>query len=304
MLSRASRRLAIHSTFMVATHQPVPDPAPGKPLETGALVRIRDLYPRFTEKERLVADFVLSTTDLSHRTITQVVRASGASYGSVDRFCKRLGYSGFQDLKIHLAEDRAARRAARPARQGSGLFEEVSQQAFQDIRNTIELLSEEQVETAARSIARARFVLVCGLSSSAGTATGFHYRLARYGIPSCLAIDNHIQRHVAATLERRDVAVLFSFSGSTREIIATGRIAVASGAATIAITNHSESPLCEGSSITLNTGIESDPLDAEVASRVAVEFLVTLLFERVGELADNARGFLSKTFEATADRQL
>ena len=263
----------------------------GESLETGALVRIRDLYPRFTEKERLVADFVLSTADLSHRTITQVVRSSGASYGSVDRFCKKLGYSGFQDLKIHLAEDRAARRATSRARHSAGFVQKVSQQAVQDIQNTIELLSEKKLERAARAIAAARFVLVCGLSSSAGTATGIHYRLTRYGIPSCLAIDNHIQRHVAASLSSRDVAILLSFSGSTREIIATSHIAGEAGATTIAISNHSESPLSERSSMSLNTGIESDPLDAEIASKVAVEFLVTLLFERVGELVENARGF-------------
>ncbi len=290
--------------MVVPTLTPSAMRSSGEPKKAGTLVRIGDLYPSFTEKERLVADYVLSTADLSHRTITQVVRSSGASYGSVDRFCKRLGYSGFQDLKIHLAEDRAARRATRRAHHVTGFVEEISQQALQDIQNTIELLSENQLEQVGQAIAGARFVLVCGLSSSAGTAMSVHYRLTRYGIPSCLAIDNHVQRHAAATLSSRDVAILFSFSGSTREIIATSHIAREAGATTIAITNHSESPLCERASLALNTGIESDPLGAEIASRVAVEFLVTLLFERVGELVEDARGFLSKTFEATADRQL
>ena len=272
--------------------------------ETSCLVRIRDLYPQLTDKERLVADYVLTTDEIIHRTITQVVRSSGASYGSVDRFCKKLGYSGFQDLKIHLAEDLATRRATQGGHKEAGLVESVARQAVQEIRNTIQLLSDKELERAAEAISQARFVLVCGVSSSAGTAFGIDYRLTRYGIRSSVAIDNHMQRHVAAILSDQDVAILLSFSGSTREIIAAGRVAKESGAETIALTNHSESPLSELSSVLLTTGIESDPLDAEIASKVLVEFLITALFERLGKLLKNSRSTLTKTFEATADRQL
>ena len=80
---------------------------------SGSLVRLKALYPQFTGKEKLVADHVLTHEDIIHQTITQMVNASGASYGSVDRFCKKMGYSGFQDFKIHLAEDLALRKAYR-----------------------------------------------------------------------------------------------------------------------------------------------------------------------------------------------
>ena len=69
--------------------------------QTGCLVRINSLYGRLTGAEKRVADYIRSDDEVIYRTITQVVRASGASYGSVDRLCKKLGYSGFQPAQRH-----------------------------------------------------------------------------------------------------------------------------------------------------------------------------------------------------------
>lgn len=270
----------------------------------GCLVRIRSRYPQLTRTERRVADYILSNQDIVRETITQVARASGASYGSLDRFCKRLGYSGFQDLKIGLAEDLGRRRAHQVSNAPGDELEALASAAVRDVHSTLELLRGEGVQRAAQAIAGADFVLIAGLSSSAGTASGIEYRLTRFGIPSACAVDNHMQRHRAATLNPGDVAFLVSFSGSTREILATARIAKKSQATVISLTNHLESPVSELSDVRLVTGIESDPLGAEVASKVAVEFVVTVLFDRVARLLENSRAILVRTFEATADRQL
>lgn len=271
---------------------------------TGSLVRIKALYPQFTGKEKLVADHVLTHDDIIHQTITQLVNASGASYGSVDRFCKKMGYSGFQDFKIHLAEDLAVRKADRESDRSENFSGKTAARAIEDIKNTLQLSSEALIEEAAQAIMSARYVMIAGLSSSAGTAKGIEYRLNRYGIRATCIIDNHIQRHQAATLGREDVVFLISFSGSTKEILATGNIAKESKATIISLSNYIESPVSEIATISLVTGIESDPLEAEIASKVAVEFVITLLFDKIASLMKDSRQFLTKTFEATADRQL
>ncbi len=271
---------------------------------SGSLLRIKALYPQFTGKEKLVADHVLTHDDIIHQTITQLVNESGASYGSVDRFCKKMGYSGFQDFKIHLAEALALRKADRQSDKSGNILGKTAARAIEDIKNTLQLSSEARIEEAAQALSQARYVMIAGLSSSAGTARGIEYRLNRYGIRSTCIIDNHIQRHQAATLGEGDVVLLLSFSGSTKEILATGNIAKKSKATIISLTNYIESPVSEIAAISLVTGIESDPLEAEIPSKVAVEFVITLLFDKIASLMKNSRQFLTKTFEATADRQL
>jgi len=268
------------------------------------LLRIQTLLPQLTEKERDVALYILEHDEVIYQTITQVVKSCGASYGSVDRFCKKLGCSGFQDLKIALARDQSSRAASR-AEDGEGdPLQRAARAARRDIDCTLKLLDRAAVEKAARVLVKAEFVMVAGVSSSAGTALGIDYRLTRYGIASACLIDNHMQRHRAATLTSRDAAFLLSYSGSTREILATAEIAASSGATVIGLTNYAESPLAEAADICLVTGIRTDPLTAEIASKVATEFVVTALFESVARLKRNAMDVLTTTFEATADRQL
>ncbi len=270
----------------------------------GCLARINGLYSRLTEAERLVADYIRGQKEVIYQTITHVVKASGASYGSVDRFCKKLGYSGFQDLKIRLAEDLAARKVSEGGATSEDFVEWEAIQAKRDIDNTVQLISRDALRRAAQAIVRASFILVAGLSGSAGTAMGFDYRLGRFGLKSACYTDNHLQRHRAAALSERDLAVLFSFSGSTKEILATGKIARKTKATVISVTNSIESPVAELADETLISGIVNDPLGAEIAPKVAVEFVISLLFGLIEEYMEGSREMLSRTFYATADRQL
>uniref|UniRef100_UPI003F4E8896 MurR/RpiR family transcriptional regulator n=1 Tax=Klebsiella pneumoniae TaxID=573 RepID=UPI003F4E8896 len=43
--------------------------------------------------------------EIIHLSITEVAERSETSESSVVRLCKRLGYKGFQDFKIHLAKE-------------------------------------------------------------------------------------------------------------------------------------------------------------------------------------------------------
>jgi len=272
--------------------------------EPDTLVLIKSLYPQLTGKEQRVADYILNHNDVIYRTVTEVVRESGASYGSVDRFCKKIGCSGFQDLKIQLAEAFATLRAQEKEAESENYILATAKQSIREIQNTVQFLSKDKIDGVAQAIISSHFVLIAAISSSAGNALGIDYRFARFGIRSLAVIDNHMQRHRAATLTKNDVAFLISYSGSTKEIIATGEIAKKSGALVISLTNHLESPISELSDIKLNTGIESDPLGSEIASKVAVDFVVSVLFERIGQLLKKSRSILAKTFEATSDRQL
>ena len=268
-----------------------------------ALVRIRTLYNQLTNAEKLVADFVLDHEDVVYRSITEVASQSGAGYGSVVRFCKRLGYSGFQDLKIQLTKDLALRTAYQKDESNDPVIH-IQEQCFEDLRNTAQMIVPEQLEEAARMLLSARKVLVVGFASSAITAKEIEYRLTRFGILAVAASDDQVQRMRAVSLTPEDVLFMVSFSGTTKRIISAGEVAREAGAKTMCLTNFAQSPVSELSDIRLVTAVHIDPLRAEIVSRVPMAFVLDILFDQMLRLDEKTRETLEKTYKATADTYL
>ncbi len=272
--------------------------------ECSCLVKIRTLYPQLTKKEKQIADYILANDDVIYKTITELVQQSRTGYGSIMRFCKRLGFDGFQDFKIHLSQDQTRQKTAGAKEPEKDYPAKVADEACNDIRNTVQLLSGKDVDAAARALVRAGKTLLAGCGGSYITATEIEYRLARFGIPATAVCDNHMQRIRAAGLEKNDVAVLVSFSGSTKEIITVGEIARKKGATVIALTNFAQSPVASISDFTLVTAVRVDPIKAEVVSKVAIDFVLDVLFGRLAGLAKKSSNSLMKTYQAVSDRQL
>lgn len=280
---------------------------PPSPVQTsaGTVARIRTLYPQLTEKERLVADYVLSDPDVVYRSITEAVKRSGAGYGSVVRFCKRLGYSGFQDLKIQLTKDMAVRTAAKENETGEeGSLARLREACLENIRHTAQLLSEDTLTAAAKALLGAESVLVVGFGASGVTAKEVEFRLTRFGIRAISEPDSQLQRTRAVSLASNDLLFMVSFSGSTKDIILIGELASKVGATTLCLTNFAESPVAELSDIRLLTSVRIDPLRAEVASRVAASFVLDAVFDRMARLDTSVQKVLEETFNITADTYL
>src|SRR3990167_3476547 len=70
-----------------------------------ALARIRALLDALAPGARRIADYVLERPeDVLKMSVTELSEATQASEGSVVNFCQRLGLSGFQQLKLSLAQ--------------------------------------------------------------------------------------------------------------------------------------------------------------------------------------------------------
>lgn len=71
-------------------------------------MRIKSLTSTFSEKEKRIAEFILNEPEkVILGTINQVATEIDLADSTVFRFCKRLGYNGFQDLKIALASEQS-----------------------------------------------------------------------------------------------------------------------------------------------------------------------------------------------------
>ena len=74
------------------------------------------------------------------------------------------------------------------------------------------------------------------MGQSGVTALDAKYRFVRLGLICDALTDSHLQMMSAATLDERDVALGFSFSGSTKDVVEAIAKAKERGARTICIT--------------------------------------------------------------------
>ena len=68
------------------------------------LLDIKIAYPKLGSSEKRIADYVLKNPEkLISLSISELADLSGSSEATITRFSRRLGLSGFQQLKISMA---------------------------------------------------------------------------------------------------------------------------------------------------------------------------------------------------------
>ena len=90
--------------------------------------------------------------------------------------------------------------------------------------------------------------------------------------------DTHTQAMIAATMRPGEAAVVFSYSGATKDSIHVAELAKHAGAKVICITHFAKSPLTAFADLVLLCGSEEGPLQGGSASaEIGQLFLVDLL---------------------------
>jgi len=69
------------------------------------ILRIKSHLTSLKPAERKVADYILdNVNEVIHLSITKMAENVGLSEATVVKFCQHIGYSGYQELKIILAQ--------------------------------------------------------------------------------------------------------------------------------------------------------------------------------------------------------
>jgi RpiR family transcriptional regulator, carbohydrate utilization regulator len=267
------------------------------------IVRFQRLLDEMTSSEKRVGAYFMEHPDAAQKSIGEIIDVSGLGYGTVIRFCQKLGCRGFQEFKVLMARDALAARPAE-APLGVGGYDAIWQRAKDDINRTAQSLDVEEVERAARRLVGASRVLCVGVASSAPLALSFDWKIKRCGIVSSCISDGYVMAVEASLLRADSVLVAVSSSGATKDVVTAARLARQGGATVIAVTNFTKAPLVEAANIRLITAAARDPLRAEVPSLVAGEVVFEILIEQIRRLKPEVDEAVLETFGAIADRKL
>jgi RpiR family transcriptional regulator, carbohydrate utilization regulator len=269
--------------------EPMPPDTGNREAQTGTLIRLRGLYPSLKTALRKVADVILRQPEMAiYASVNEVAAAAAVSEATVMRFCRILGFKGFQDFKIALAREMVIPSTRHHEVISAEDDATIVRAAFQTngaaLKDTLEILEIQAMHEAAQLILKARQIMVIGVSGSGPAVAYTGNRLLLLGLKAYLCTDFYLMLMAASLLSREDVVLAISNLGTTREILETAGIAREREARVICITNNSLSPLARTSSPALITASREMTMPEEaVASLVCQISILDALFALIAQ---------------------
>lgn len=267
----------------------------------------------FTKAERKVANFVLEfPREAMYMSITDLAERCGVGDTSVFRFCKTLKLSGYQDFRMTLAQSLSNNEGAN----GMTLSDEINISDSTDevcrkllntdiaaLNQTFDMIHNEDIQKSIEMMRNARMIHFFGVGSSGIMALEAKNKFARI-LPNVVAAqDSHMQSMVSALLGEQDLAIAFSYSGSTKDVIETLKRAKHNKAKTICITRYAESPLTVYADVVLLCGANEGPfqggsLSAKVAQLYLLDVLYTEFFKKNYAICDYNKKLTTQSIAA------
>lgn len=294
----------------------MPRPLAQEPLHNhtggrGALRAIRLHLDDLRNSEKKVALVVLESPDkVIYQSISELAEHARTSEPTVLRFCRALGFRGYHELKIQLAQDlvpeaKSIHEDVTAGDDPGTLVRKVLNANAIAIADTTDTLDPASVDKAVRALARADRIEFIGHGGSAAVAMDAYHKFFRIGIPCGWQDDPHMHIMSAALMGPKSVVVAISHSGSTKDIVETLKVANEAGATTIAIVSHRKAPVAAMADIALcvhtrETGFKPEPMSSRIAHLSVIDVLA------VGVALKRRRGFVAsvqKTRKALVNKR-
>ena len=264
------------------------------------ILNIKIHYAEFSKAEKKIADYLMQNpNDILPLYITELAKQCETSEATVVRFAKRLGYDGYQQLKIAIAQDvhnRPINENITPDDTAGDIFQKVCNDIYCSLEKTKNAMKSKQLDDCCKAILSAKRILVFGLGNSASVATDASHKMFRLGLNAYAYTDNHMQAIAAAHTDKDSVVFAISHSGASKDILQAMQIAKQNGATTIALTNLEKSPIDKVSDIILPTvSDETNYRILGLSSRIAQLAIIDAIYSYLVCHIDNANDKITKT---------
>ena len=239
--------------------------------------------------DRQIGQFIIDNPDQMLRLSSAALAAeTGRSQSSVVKFSQKLGYAGYQELKLAVSEAKAQEWQA-PAGMIHGTIEvgdgyltilqKLLGSKMQAMQQTISVNNEADIEKALEALHDARRIHLAGVGASSLVARDFSYKLMKLGRNVLHDSDSHVQMANASTLGPDDLLFALSYSGASIETLRIAELASQRQATVIAVTGLQDNPLARVADICLHTvGDEDRVRSSAITARDAQLMLTDLLF--------------------------
>jgi RpiR family carbohydrate utilization transcriptional regulator len=284
----------------------------GTDLTQPCILRIRSEYPHFGDKEKQIADYILSNPKkIIHCSISQVAEDVQVAEATVFRFCKRIGFKGYQAMKITLASEiiepiQDIHETLTEHDDERTIADKVFRSNIRALEDTIQFMDPTHFTAAVEAISKANRIEFYGNGGSGIVALDAHHKFLRTGIPTIAYTDSHLQLMSVSQLSEQDVVVLISHSGSNKDILSALNVAKENKTTTIGITSLAKSPLSQQVDIPLYTIAQETEYRSEAfASRLVQLSIIDALYVNISiRRKDSVKSSLQKMRSAISVKRI
>ena len=197
------------------------------------LVRLQEYRVQANGAEKDLVRYLLEKPEeASKLSIHVLAERTYTSAATIIRLCKKLGFRGYKEFSSSLNYEIALRSEARKdisteISRDDGLkdiVDKVTYRSIQALEDTRKLVDLDELQSCVDILEKAKTIGLFGIGSSLLAARDMYLKFLRLNKPCICNDDWHSQLVCARNLTKEDVAVIFSYSGLTKEMLTCARI--------------------------------------------------------------------------------
>lgn len=249
------------------------------------LATISSYFPSLTKSEQKVAQLILSNPDdVVTLSINELAMMAGVGESTIVRFSRKIGLSGFQELKITLVKYQTAQEQS-TVEDGNEVKDLVYRQLVEGLQDTKGFIDSEKIKFASQLIHKTRHIYLLSVGTSAFIAMQLSNRLKRLGKFVEFVPDGQLQSIYATMIKPTDLVIGISKSGNTKEVIQNIELAEQSGAPIITLSNFINSKISKMGDVALVASSKEFLSDAGSFSAVVSQlYLLDTLIKAVVDI--------------------
>jgi DNA-binding MurR/RpiR family transcriptional regulator len=247
---------------------------------------------------------------LIHLTVTELAEKTQTSESTVVRLCQKIGYKGYQEFKIMLARDLVGPTET--------VYEEIvagddipalKQKVFaanaQALKDTMEVLQDDELERAVLAISKARRIEIYGIGGSAPLAFDAYHKFMRLRLNAVWLSDGDLMAMSSSLLGENDVALGISHTGGSRDVCDAMENAQVAGSTTICITHRATSPITKVADVKLFTAAKETLFGSDaMSSRIAQLSIIDTLYAGIANTNyEQSLAHIQKARQASAGKR-
>jgi DNA-binding MurR/RpiR family transcriptional regulator len=226
--------------------------------------------------------------------ISRFAQETGVTQTTIVRFCKRIGYSGYRELRLALVQSVGVAKGLQlgagesSLEPGDGSMLSLAKKLVaintDVLTRTPQLLDEQSLEQAVEALLQGTEVYLVGFGSSTPIALDLYQRLLRLGIRATICSDPHILTVITTNLEPGAVLFGVTYSGQSRDLVDALKAVKGREATTIVLTSNAGAAVARLADILLISAVPEMAARETVATRISqlaiVDVLCTALIMR------------------------
>ena len=259
---------------------------------------------KMTKSQRKLLDY-FETVDpkrVIYMSITDLAEATDVAEATVLRFCRSLGFNGYQEFRLNLAQ--GVIEIGKSENEGLGFMAEIEDSYRGAMENCRKSITAGDLKAAQDLIFSAKSICCFGVGHSHLAAVELHNRLMSMGILTYCEQGAHLQNILISSRGEEDLMILFSISGSSKDTVEAAELARARGMKVLVITSYEKSPLTRYADVVLCASpMESPQHPGSMVGKIMQLYTVDILCTAI-YLTDKPRfdSCMAKSRRATVSK--